>query len=94
LGTGFGGYSIYDSTFAPPSISLAAGTYYLSLSGMTAEDHNIYWDETDGASSAYELNHGAIGSELFRLYSGHAPFQLPAFQRNGGCGDSQVRGDG
>jgi hypothetical protein len=71
-GLGFGAYPIYDSTFSLPSITLGPGTYYLSLSGMTTEDQNIFWDETDGPSSAYELNYGAIGSESFRLYSGTA----------------------
>jgi hypothetical protein len=68
-GTGFDYYDIYDSTFSLPSISLAAGTYYLTLSGATAQDNYLYWDETDGPSSA-EQNGNAIGSESFRLYSG------------------------
>jgi hypothetical protein len=70
-GSGFDYYDIYDSTFSLPSISLAAGTYYLSLSGMTTENQNIFWDENDGPSSAMQnQGTGAIGSESFRLYSG------------------------
>jgi hypothetical protein len=72
------GYDIYDSTFSLPSITLGPGTYYLSLSGMTTYDSNIYWDETDGPSSAYELNYGAIPSESFRLYSGGSTVPEPA----------------
>jgi hypothetical protein len=77
-GVGFDYYPIYDSTFSLPSITLGPGTYYLNLSGMTAEAQNIYWDETDGPSSAYELNYGAIGSESFRLYTGGSTVPEPA----------------
>jgi hypothetical protein len=76
-GSGFDYYPIYDSTFSLPSVTLAAGTYYLTLSGATAENSYLYWDETDGPSSA-EQNGNAIGSESFRLYTGGATVPEPA----------------
>ena len=73
------GYDIYDSTFSLPSVTLGPGTYYLSLSGTTTEAQNIFWDETVGPSSAYQLNGaGPIGSESFRLYSGGSTVPEPA----------------
>ncbi len=69
-------YPVYESTFALSGSVVAGVTYWLTLSGdASSTDGNIYWDENNGPSSAYD-NSGRIGSESFQLYSG-APVPLP-----------------
>jgi autotransporter-associated beta strand protein len=73
-------FDIYESTFAL-NATLPAGTYYLSLgpnstaSGGSSSSPTLYWDENDGASSAYSniQSPGPIaGSQSFQLYSSGA----------------------
>lgn len=66
-------YTIYTSSITGLSASLAAGTYYLELyNGLTAYGTNasLFWDENDGASTAYEYPYftGGIGSHAFTIY--------------------------
>jgi hypothetical protein len=50
----FGSYDVYDVSFSIPSVSLAAGTYWLQLqNGATANLDLMGWDENDGPSAAF-----------------------------------------
>ncbi len=64
------GYSVYSESVSLNGISLPAGTYWLTLSnGATAQGNEIFWDENDGPSTAYQSRIGPIGSEAFTIYS-------------------------
>lgn len=54
------GYDIATETFSL-SAALAAGTYYLQLANATvANGDPVYWDENDGASTAWENSIGYL----------------------------------
>jgi len=76
------GWPIGVDSFSTGAVSLGAGTYYLVLQNAVAvnagapDGNPVYWDETDGLSSAYSsiLNSlynaatGASGSESFQIF--------------------------
>jgi hypothetical protein len=65
----FYGYDIYSESFSTGNVALAAGTYWFELlNGITQNTNNVYWDENDGASIAYQYASGEIRSESFTLY--------------------------
>jgi len=49
-----GTYSVYNASFAIPSVFLTPGTYYLELSGGTTSPGggDVFWDQNGGASTA------------------------------------------
>jgi hypothetical protein len=51
-------------------VSLAAGTYWLTLDNAVLPDDPAYWDENSGPSSASQNTVGTIPSESFTLYGG------------------------
>ena len=66
-------YSVFNVSFSVPDVSLAAGTYYLTLkNGMTSPTGTfVGWDDNNGPSSAnYYANGGpqaTSGSESFEI---------------------------
>jgi len=72
------GYDLDEITF-PLGVTLAPGTYYLSLQNAVATNGDpAYWDENNGPSTAYESVIGNLanfdvpnttGSESFQLFS-------------------------
>lgn len=75
LGTGGdAGAPVYSDSFSITPTALAAGTYWLQLSGaVTGANQNAYWDVNNGPSSAYQGISGSIdtpklSSESFQLY--------------------------
>jgi hypothetical protein len=69
LATASYGYPIYQGSIAIPSLALDAGTYWLELdNSSTTNGYGVFWDESDGASSAYGTDGlGSIGSETFDI---------------------------
>ena len=67
--TNTAGADVYLSSFTFPSINLAAGSYYITLTtGLTTTGGGLFWDENDGPSVAFANSHtGAIGSESFAI---------------------------
>jgi hypothetical protein len=67
------GYSVYTETFDVGSLSLSAGTYWLTLDGALSNYNNgTYWDESNGASQAEgdlapNTSPATIGSESFSI---------------------------
>jgi hypothetical protein len=61
------GYDIYTVSFDVPDLTLNSGTYWLELDANSNDNDNVYWDESDGLSSAYHNAAGAIPSESFAL---------------------------
>jgi len=65
------GYSIYDETFSIPSLSLGAGTYYLTLGGAISSGGDVYWDAnpTGSSTAAAELEeiYGSVRPETFDI---------------------------
>jgi hypothetical protein len=49
-------------------VSLAPGTYWLTLENACCTDDPLYWDENSGPSSASQNTIGTIPSESFTLY--------------------------
>jgi hypothetical protein len=48
------GFDIYDASFAIPSVSVAAGTYWLQLQNAAASGGgSTFWDVSNGPSSAF-----------------------------------------
>lgn len=63
-------FDIYTSSVSGLDVPLAGGTYWLELlNGTTQVSGNfIYWDETDGSSTAYQNQGvGLLGSEAFTI---------------------------
>jgi hypothetical protein len=72
LQTNSGGpWYVFDETFSIPSLSLAAGTYYLTLGNADAGGALAFWDvNTDGTSSseiAYLGRTSSAGYETFDI---------------------------
>ena len=64
-------YPLYTNTVSGLSVPLAAGTYWLSLtSAGVPNQHPAWWDENDGASTAYYNGTSLIGSEAFDINGG------------------------
>lgn len=73
VATGFGYYSILGETITIPDVPLASGTYYLELTnGQDAYDTSVWWDESDGPSTAYNAG-GQIPSETFQVLATPEP---------------------
>ena len=69
-----GYYPLYESTFALNGTLAGDTTYWLTLqNGVTQNAGPVYWDETNGPSTAewkYASFIEEIGSESFQLFSG------------------------
>ena len=67
LGINMYGYDVQQIDFTFASISLAPGTYWVTLQNAVEGNFGdpIYWDENDGLSLAYLNTAGQIGSEAF-----------------------------
>jgi hypothetical protein len=73
VATGFGYYPILEESITIPPTIVPVGTYYLQLTGgVDAYDINVFWDESDGSSIAYNTG-GAIPSETFQILASPAP---------------------
>jgi hypothetical protein len=84
------GWPIGVNSFSTGAVNLAAGTYYLVLQNAVAvnagtpDGNPVYWDETDGLSSAYSsvltslynAATGASGSESFQIF-GTSSVEVP-----------------
>jgi hypothetical protein len=80
--SGWGYYPIFESTFSLTG-SLAAGTYWLTLqNATTAVGSQVFWDENDGASLAWQSCGEECGypisSESFQLYGSTSSTPEPA----------------
>ncbi|HZL27747.1 MAG TPA: PEP-CTERM sorting domain-containing protein [Acidobacteriaceae bacterium] len=75
VATAFGYYPVLEESLSIPALNLAAGTYWFQLSeGLDAYDNNVYWDESDGPSTAFESGGvGQIPSETFQLIATPEP---------------------
>jgi hypothetical protein len=78
-------YQLDEITF-PLSLTLAPGTYYLSLqNGVVNTGDPVYWDANNGPSTAYENYIGLLngnsedpgGSESFQIYGTPATVPEP-----------------
>jgi hypothetical protein len=68
VATAFGYYSVLEESISIPFVTLAPGTYWFQLSnGQDAFDNNIWWDESDGPSTAFDADFGQIPSETFQI---------------------------
>jgi hypothetical protein len=73
------GYDVDAELVTISGVSVPAGTSWLELSnGVTAQGNAAFWDESDGPSSAWQLQVGnppasAISSETFTLYAAQTP---------------------
>jgi hypothetical protein len=74
VATAFSYYPILEESISIPDLQLTAGTYWLQLSaGQDAYFNNVWWDESDGPSTAYETGgFGQIPSETFQIV-GYTP---------------------
>jgi len=72
------GLDVYEESISAPSLSLDAGTDYLTLQNAMAttpgnpNDQDVYWDLNGGPSTAYQERFGfpanQIESETFEIY--------------------------
>lgn len=66
-------YDIYTESFSIPSLTLGPGTYYFQLDdavqvlGNSSIISSVFWDESDGPSTASSSVVGAIGGETFDI---------------------------
>jgi len=69
VATAFGYYPTLKESVTIPNVTIGPGTYYFQLSeGQDAYANNVWWDESDGASTAYESGgYGQIPSETFQI---------------------------
>jgi hypothetical protein len=86
------GFTINSNTISPSAFDLAAGSYWLQLSGAVVTNGDpIYWDESDQASLAWassvgELSYNGGGRELqCKLITCSETFQI-----NGSSGVGQT----
>jgi len=85
----FAGYDINSVDFSVTPTDLAAGTYYLQLSGaVTAQDHVCYWDENNGSASSGLLsgNDGNTAGALSLTILNGAPVPEPTTLALAGLG--------
>lgn len=74
VATAFGYYPVLEESISIPNLALPGGTYWFQLSdGLDAYDDNVFWDESDGPSTAYESSYGQIPSETFQIIGNPAP---------------------
>ena len=73
LGTNNFGFAVYQSDLTSGISVPWSGAGYVSLQnactagGCSAGEPQIFWDENNGSSTAYENTLGSIGSEAFTL---------------------------
>jgi hypothetical protein len=73
-------YNIYQESTSIPSLSLGAGTYYLELSnGTTDADGYVFWDMSDGLSTADCDNSPTcvVPSETFQILGTEVTSSVP-----------------
>jgi hypothetical protein len=73
-----GAWDVDEESISLPNLSLAAGDYWFQLSDVTTADSGpAFWDQSLGASSAYENGPGyddyAIGSQTFEILGDGGP---------------------
>lgn len=63
LFTNGSGYSLYDNTISLGGVPLTSGTYWIELSGAVAGSGGgtPFWDDNNGASSAWQGGAGGTG---------------------------------
>jgi len=67
FGTVFSDYTIYSASFSVPSLTLAAGTYFLELfNAISADSGDVYWDQNNGPSTA-DQDGTTSPSEAFQI---------------------------
>lgn len=60
-------YDVDSESFSIPSLTLAAGTYWLLLqNAIVSNGDHIYWDQSDGPSQAWNSDYGYLATS----YSG------------------------
>jgi hypothetical protein len=61
FGTNPYSFNVYTNTATGLSVSLAAGTYWLTLqNAVTTSGRPVYWDENDGPSVAFQTTTGSL----------------------------------
>jgi hypothetical protein len=75
VATAYNYYSILQESISIPSLYLAgANTYWFELSnGIDAYDIGVYWDESDGSSTAFLSSGDQIPSETFQVNGTEVP---------------------
>ncbi len=75
LTTNIEGFDVnLDSFDLASPVTLAPGTYYLTLENAAGTDGDpFYWDENDGPSIAFDSTYGSIGSESFSILTTPEP---------------------
>jgi hypothetical protein len=77
------GYPVFEEFFNTGGVALTGGTEYWLIidNAVSVSGDPIYWDESSGASSAYQLGGGSsatiAGSETFTLSNSGAAGPLP-----------------
>ncbi|MHB8529887.1 MAG: PEP-CTERM sorting domain-containing protein [Caulobacteraceae bacterium] len=62
------GYDINADSFSTGSVTLSAGTYYLTLQNAGVPNGDpAYWDQNSGPSTAYDSAQGQVPSESFQI---------------------------
>jgi hypothetical protein len=57
------GYPIYEESFSIPDLTFGAGTYWITLqNGVTNNGDPVYWDQSNGPSTAYQANFGPLSN--------------------------------
>jgi hypothetical protein len=75
----FGFLDLYQNSFSTGSVSLAAGTYYLVLTGASTSGGDTgFWDQNNGPSTASQQSVGPIQSESFQIIGATAPVPEPS----------------
>jgi hypothetical protein len=72
------GYDEDDTFFSIPALTLGAGTYYFQLGNAVASfGDGIYWDDSNGPSTAASSVFGPVPSEAFTLFGRSALAATP-----------------
>jgi hypothetical protein len=55
------GYTIDEESFSIPDLTFGAGTYWITLqNGVTNNGDPVFWDQSDGPSTAYQAQTGPL----------------------------------
>jgi hypothetical protein len=80
-GTVFGGnFDLYDDTILLPDVKLSTGTYWLAFTnGTTSFGTDMFWDENDGPSQAWDSDIGSLFGQRVPGVSGSETFSVDGF---------------